>query len=623
MKTMALEEANFIRDIVFETVEVNPNIEIEFFDADGVCVEYDGQKARIGADQRVGFARGCFLLAMELESGKERISIQERAHFKGCGVTLDCSRNGVMTLKALKRYMNILASLGFNILVLYTEDVFEIKNRPRFGYMRGRYTHEDIREIVAYGEQLGIEVVPAIQVLGHLTQYLKYAKTCNNAVNFDTGERINEIMNTHDTLLIGCEETYQFIEDMVRTCRELYHSSKIKVNADEADNAFVGKFLKLHGQQPKHEVLNKHLARVVEICKKYGFTPIVPPDTYFRAYSPTGTYWDPNTTFPAEARNAIPDIELSYWDYRAAEPEEFEKMLKKVAELRKPIHFMGALHTWVSPLPCFAAAWGNGKGGLSACLKHNIIDTAFTSIWGDDGTLCNAFLANPLLPIMTERCYKGEACTDEDIRRASEFLTKIPFAVTEVMGDANCIVDPENGWRLNAKRLLFGDILYDMSIDLVHCDAVLKTYAEHAKMMQKQMDLHDKNYEYYRYAWLIFEVGLKKAELRKNLQKAYLEHDTAYLRYVAEELLPELAGTMEELRDCHKKQWVSTYKMFGYEVHCFRYGGMIARIQEIAERISQYLSGEIEAIEELEAERIPNGLSYYTVHELITPSSIS
>ena len=621
MKTMTLEEINFIRKTVFETVAFSRDVEIEFFDAEGISVEYDGKKAKIGADSRAGFARGCFLLAMSLDEGEKNFSIQEKAHFGTCGIMIDCSRNGVMKVEAVKKYMNSLAALGLNMLMLYTEDTYEIKNRPRFGYMRGRYTQEEIRQIVAYGERLGIELIPCIQTLGHLPNYLKWAKTCGSKLNVDTGECIDKIKNSDDTLLIGEEETYHFIEDEIRTCKEVFHSNKIHIGMDEAEAAFMGSFYKLNGPQPKFEVLIKHLNRVTDICRKYGLKPMMWSDMFFRSTSATGSYYDPTVIFPAELLEAIPDVELVYWDYGVGGSELYDSMIKKHGELNRPVCFANSFHTHASPLVHAKSAWDCGHEGLRVCVKNNI-HMAMSTLWGDDGTPCNYLLANPLLPLLSEYCYKGEACTDEDIKRASEFLTKIPYDCFEAMGDANCIVNPERGWRLNAKRLLFGDVLYDMSCDLEHCDAIINTYGHHAQAMKNQMAAGDKNYNSYRYAYLIYEIGIQKAHLRINLQKAYLENDREYLCNVAQMVLPKLADTISELAECHRKQWESTYKMFGYEMHCFRYGGMVARLREVASRISRYLAGEISCIEELEAERIPNGLSYWEVKDLIAPSII-
>ena len=59
--------------------------------------------------------------------------------FNKLGVMIDCSRNAVMSVPTLKRWIDITASLGYNMLMLYTEDTYEVDNQPYFGYLRGRY----------------------------------------------------------------------------------------------------------------------------------------------------------------------------------------------------------------------------------------------------------------------------------------------------------------------------------------------------------------------------------------------------------------------------------------------------------------------------------------------------
>ena len=43
------------------------------------------------------------------------------------GVMLDCSRGAVYTVDALKKYIDVLAKMGYNSLQLYTEDTYEVK----------------------------------------------------------------------------------------------------------------------------------------------------------------------------------------------------------------------------------------------------------------------------------------------------------------------------------------------------------------------------------------------------------------------------------------------------------------------------------------------------------------
>ena len=50
---------------------------------------------------------------------------------------IDCSRNSVMNLQALKKLIPILAKAGYTTLQLYTEDTYEVNDEPYFGYLRG------------------------------------------------------------------------------------------------------------------------------------------------------------------------------------------------------------------------------------------------------------------------------------------------------------------------------------------------------------------------------------------------------------------------------------------------------------------------------------------------------
>jgi len=166
-------DTNFIKEAVFKTVDFTFDGEIDFFDFDGVKVEYDGKCARIGAKKKNTYARGLFLLAMNISEGKNQISIEEKKHFDDLIFFLDCSRNGVMRVASVKKYIEIIASLGFDALMLYTEDTYEIEGRPRFGYLRGRYTKEEIQEIVAYGEKFDIEISSEFLVVASNLLYIK------------------------------------------------------------------------------------------------------------------------------------------------------------------------------------------------------------------------------------------------------------------------------------------------------------------------------------------------------------------------------------------------------------------------------------------------------------------
>ena len=51
-------------------------------------------------------------------------------NYKQFGVMLDMSRNAVMKVSQVKKFMNIIKSFGYNALGLYLEDTYEIKGEP-------------------------------------------------------------------------------------------------------------------------------------------------------------------------------------------------------------------------------------------------------------------------------------------------------------------------------------------------------------------------------------------------------------------------------------------------------------------------------------------------------------
>ena len=95
---------------------------------------------------------------------------------KMLGVMIDCSRNAVMNPQTVKAFAQIIKKMGYNTLMLYTEDTYEVNNQPYFGHLRGRYTKDELKELDAFCNSIGIELVPCIQTLAHLNGMFRWQK---------------------------------------------------------------------------------------------------------------------------------------------------------------------------------------------------------------------------------------------------------------------------------------------------------------------------------------------------------------------------------------------------------------------------------------------------------------
>lgn len=189
-------------------------IEVEAVHAAGVLEAScrDG-KGRIVFDQRVHFFRALGLWVMHYRK-QQTFHHVERHRFDTIGAMFDASRNGVPTVASVQHMLRKMALMGMNLLLLYTEDTFEMEKYPYFGYMRGRYTQAELTACDDYADQLGIEIVPCIQTLAHLTEALKW----NYAA---------EIRDTPDILLAGSDQTYAFIRDMMQSASVPFRSKRI------------------------------------------------------------------------------------------------------------------------------------------------------------------------------------------------------------------------------------------------------------------------------------------------------------------------------------------------------------------------------------------------------------
>jgi N-acetyl-beta-hexosaminidase len=209
-----------------------------------------------------------------------------------------------------------MAVMGLNMMMLYMEDTYEVPGRPYFGYMRGRYSYDELKECDDYANMFGIEIIPCIQTLAHLEQVLKW----NYA---------NNMKDTSDILLAECDETYHFIEEMIKAASAPFRSKRIHLGMDEAHNLGLGRYLDKHGYKRRFDIMGSHLNKVKEITDKYGLKPMIWSDMYFRAASENGDYYDEKAEITQELADTVPKgVQLVYWDYYHDDEQFYRNFIK-------------------------------------------------------------------------------------------------------------------------------------------------------------------------------------------------------------------------------------------------------------------------------------------------------
>ena len=143
------ENLKLIKESVFNLVDFTFEKEIKVTEYDGLKVSYDGKTAVIGCKNKITLCRALFLFAMNFKN--EPFEICEKACFDMLGAKLDVARNGVLKVETVKEFILNMACLGYTHISFNIEDIFELEGYPRFGYMRGRYTVSELKEMKKWG----------------------------------------------------------------------------------------------------------------------------------------------------------------------------------------------------------------------------------------------------------------------------------------------------------------------------------------------------------------------------------------------------------------------------------------------------------------------------------------
>ena len=529
--------------------------------------------------------------------------------FETRGVMVDCSRNGVLKNEKVKELILICALMGLNRFFLYTEDTFKLEKYPYFGYLRGGYSKEDLKEFVEYGNSFGVELIPCIQTLGHLRQVLKWAP-------------MDEFRDGLDTLFVDSPKVYEFIEEMIKTCRDCFTCKDIHIGMDESFEMGLCKHFLAHGYQDRVEMFSRHLEKVKQICHKYDFTPMIWSDMYFRLNSKDQSYYL-DSPLPKETLDLVSkDVKLIYWDYYHEKEEDYAKMIRYHKDTSNPVVFGGGSWRWTGFAPVIDKSIEYTKEALKACLKEDVKDIMITA-WGDDGNECSFFT---ILPVLAELSVMNFG--DYNEKELNSLLVAISGDSLDdylTMDLPNKLVSKKVEISYNpSKYLLYQDILLGL-FDKQVKDDFGKKYKEFAGILLEKAKKSKKyGYVYLNLANLCDVLSIK-ANLGVKIRKAYQSQNKQELRNLVNDI-DLVKQKFDKFESSFREQWMIECKPFGYEVIDGRFGVVNNRLLATKKRILNYLDGKIDRIEELDETILPfdgrtDEVSWGLWYRIISPSN--
>ena len=568
---------------------------------------------------RQHFYRCLSLLLEELTAGKTEVSLEETAWFRHCGPLLDLSQgNSVLTVQRWKYFIKKAAMMGLSQCILYMEDNFDVPEEPYFGYMRGRYTYEQLKELDDYAYALAIELIPAVQSLGHFTETLQW----------DVYTHLRE--NAH-CIIPEQEESYEFVRHIITAASKPFRTKRISIGMDECFGLGHGTYFKRHGYVEPGVILDRHLRKVMEITSELGLRPMVADDMFLR---PFGGHFKEWVVVPQEYSDSLPKgFDVLYWDYYDEDADKFRRLADQRFMLSDHVIFQGGIWTWTGFAPNWTMTFVTTNPAMEA-IKDKGIDDVQCTVWGDSGTESDIRLVLFGMQLFAEHCYT-KVPTEEQLRRRFKFCCNGDYDAFWMLQELDYIpgVPPRdeqarpNFQRNASKFLIWQDPLhglFDKNIEGLPLNA-------HYEALEKKIAAADHGeyadmFEMYR---LFASVLALKAELGIQIHTAYRNDDKAELARLAGEVIPECLRRTKALRDQHYQCWLSNNMLLGWEILDMRYGSLMIRLQTAADALNDYLSGKRQRLEEVEEiQRLYNGeegIPYFTNYygKLVSASRIA
>ena len=535
--------------------------------------------------------------------------------FKTLGAMLDVSRGRVATVPFLQERFRRLRQMGYNAVMLYAEDVFQLPGEPKWGYMRGGYSADEIRVLKAEADALGLEMIPCVETLGHLEQPLRWPDYA-------------AIRNTPSTLLVGEEATYALIDKILAFWQETVGGHRIHLGMDEAGGFAGGKYAAKNGQQPPIDVFIAHLERVNALCAAHGFDePIIWSDMIYRMASAKHDYYDPAAKAdPALAARLPKNMRLCYWDYYHDTRDYFEGMIDGHRSLGSEPILAGGAQVWFHFLHDREKTLATTAPFVEAGLAKGCGEF-FVTVWGDDGGYAIPGVVDEALFTCAELAAGRTAEPNDDNCARFRAITGLDYRSLAKLGEVTRHYADE--WP---DMILEASVLYD---DPLYCG----NYRNY--LLRKPSETTDRRFYCAHYrdaAWrddgekvladhrrvlaecaglpgvppaadaLVRVLGAKLA-YEANVLAAWRAKDRDVLAHIAAHDLPDLIARMEAFCELFREDWYATSKPFGFERIQKRNAAALARLVEAHRRLADYLAGKDDTIPEFDEAMQPLGHS--------------
>ncbi|PSL26530.1 glycoside hydrolase family 20 zincin-like fold domain-containing protein [Dyadobacter jiangsuensis] len=282
------------------------------------------------------------------------VVVEDRPALTYRGVMMDFAHGGLPTIAEIKRQIDFLARWKTNQYYFYNEVSIELKGFPNIAYRSG-YTQAQVREIIAYGRQRHMDVVPFLNLYGHLHELLRNEQYAGLAIG-QYGHELDPRKSATNALL----------KDWISQYAELFPGPFIHVGFDETwetKRIADDKDARINSE----DLWVQQLTFVQAELKKYGKTVLA--------------WTDMNNYYPDIIQKIPAEVIPVLWEYKP-DTVEINRYLRPILKEQKPFFIQPAVSGWGHIYPDADYTYDNIDLCLQAGVKHKALGFIH-SVWTD------------------------------------------------------------------------------------------------------------------------------------------------------------------------------------------------------------------------------------------------
>ena len=371
---------------------------------EGYAITIDRKGVRIEFREATGLRMAMATMRQLLRQYGRRLpclKIRDWPDFARRGVMLDISRGRVPRLETLLKLVGRLADFKLNELQLYTEHTFAYSKYKSVWQSWGALTGDEIRQLDARCQQLGIELVPNQNSFGHLRYFLEQPRLRKLAeVSRSYADAGGEFVRRPSTLAPNHPGTRPFLSKLYDELLPNFSSQYFNVGCDETWDLGRGQSKELCAEKGQGRVYLDFLKKIHQEVSARGkrmmfwgdiilkYPQLIPELAKLsscssrRESAPLSSNLADDQSGLTSAATIDCNVIALNWGYEADHP--FDREAALFAKAKIPFYVCPGTSTWQTLIGRHDNALANMRAAAKAGHKHGAIGYLITD-WGDGG----------------------------------------------------------------------------------------------------------------------------------------------------------------------------------------------------------------------------------------------